>query len=178
MSGTEKAFCVLRGAPRSSATILRPVCASSLARMPPVQPMPTMTMSTGGSLVAIVRSSGHVCDADGISGEAPAVIVLLHVLGVVGHDAREAKHLPGNLVLVAAVDRVGEHALHHVLVEHSEKDTSGQPPIQCDLAGLQVLEKGFLLLRAATLEALSEGLAAIRVRARDRGTIERGRRQR
>src|SRR5882762_9699895 len=118
MSGTEKSFCVLRGAPRSSATILRPVCASSLARMPPVQPMPTMRMSTGGSFVAMMRPpSGHVGDADRIGGEPPSVAVLLHVLGVVRHHAREAEHLPADLVLVAAVDRVGKHALHHVLVQ-------------------------------------------------------------
>src|SRR5262249_59791793 len=95
MSGTAKSFCVERGAPRSSATILSPVGASSLARMPPVQPMPTMTISTGGSFVAMARSpSGHIGDADGIGGVASAVAVLLHVFGVVCHDAREAHPPP------------------------------------------------------------------------------------
>src|SRR5689334_15507551 len=121
MSGTAKSFCVERGPPRSSATILRPVGASSLAMMPPVQPMPTIRISTGGSLVAMAASSGHIRDADGIGREAAAVAVLLYIFGVVGHHAREAQHLPGDLVLVAAVDRVGEHALHHVLIEHGEE---------------------------------------------------------
>src|SRR3954453_16214439 len=118
MSGTAKSFCVVRVPPRSSATILSPVGASSLARMPPVQPMPTMRMSTGGSFVAMVRPpSGHVGDADRIGGEPPSVAVLLYIFGVVCHHAREAEHLPTYLVLVAALDRVGEHSLHHVLVD-------------------------------------------------------------
>ena len=42
----------------------------------------------------------------------------------------KADHLPGRLVLVAAVDRIGEHALHHVLVEHVEEDAARQPALQ------------------------------------------------
>src|SRR5262245_46603964 len=106
ISGTAKSFCGTREPPRSSTVILRPVGPSSFARMPPVQPMPTMTMSTGGSLVAMCAPpSGHVCDADGIGGEAPSVVVGLDVLGVVRGDAGEADHLPADLVAVAAIDR-------------------------------------------------------------------------
>src|SRR4029077_16866243 len=49
-----KSGLVSRGLPRSSATIENPVSPSSLARMPPFQPRPTMTMSTPLSRVAIV----------------------------------------------------------------------------------------------------------------------------
>src|SRR5262245_58638480 len=105
--------------------------------MPPVQPMPTMTISTGASLVAMRASSGHVGNADGLGGEAPAVIVLLHILGVVGHHAREAEHRPANLVFVAAVDRVGKHALHHVVVEDAEERASGQAAFKRDLSRLE-----------------------------------------
>src|SRR5262249_5249803 len=122
--------------------------------------------------------SGHVRDADRIGRKAAAVAVLLYVLGVVRHHPREAQHLPGDLVLVAAVDRVGEHAFHHVLIEHAEERPPRQPAFERDLAGLQGLEERFLLLGRAFVEGLAKGLAAIGVRARDRGAVERGRRQR
>src|SRR5262249_17296213 len=118
MSGTEKSFWVERWPPRSSTTIFNPVGPSSLAMMPPVQPMPMMTISTGGSLVAmIVLPSTHVCNADRVRHETATVAVFLDVLGIVGIDAGKAQHLPSDLVPVAAVDRVGKHAFHHVLIE-------------------------------------------------------------
>src|SRR5262245_37152277 len=126
ISGTAKSFCGERCAPRSSTRIFSPVGPSSLARMPPVQPMPMMTMSTGGSLVAMMHPpSRHIGDADGIGGEAPSVVVGLDVFGIVGGDAREADHLPADLVAVAAIDRVREHPLHHVVVEHREEGAAG-----------------------------------------------------
>src|SRR5262245_46991905 len=148
--------------------------------IPPVQPRPTITMSTGGSLVAMTLTppSGHVGDADRIGGEPPSVAVLLYIFGVVRHHTGEAQHLPADLVLVAAVDRIAEEALHYVLVEHAEEHAPRQPAVEGDLAGGQVLEERLLLFGRALVEALPEGLAAIGVGARDRGPIEGGRRQR
>src|SRR6201987_3410722 len=48
-----KSGLVSRGPPRSRTTMERPVSASSLARMPPVQPSPTMTMSADLSFDAM-----------------------------------------------------------------------------------------------------------------------------
>src|SRR6267142_2625179 len=47
-----KSVCVSRQPPRSRPTTLRPVSASSFARMVPVRPTPTVTTSTGLTLVA------------------------------------------------------------------------------------------------------------------------------
>src|SRR5882672_4291062 len=47
-----KSGCVSRQRPRSMPTTFRPASASSLARMVPVRPTPTVTTSTGLSLVA------------------------------------------------------------------------------------------------------------------------------
>src|SRR6516164_4754042 len=52
--GTAKSFSGLRIAPRSSATTLSPASVNSFARMPPVQPSPTMTASTSFNFVAIL----------------------------------------------------------------------------------------------------------------------------
>jgi hypothetical protein len=60
MLGTAKSLSVERMAPRSSATTFNPASVSSFARMPPVQPSPTMTASTSFSLVAMSSSSAHV----------------------------------------------------------------------------------------------------------------------
>src|SRR5438874_2570696 len=180
MSGTAKSFWVERGPPRSSTAILSPVEASSLERMPPVQPMPTMTMSTGGSLVAMMRSSllGHVDDADRVGGKPLALAEFFYVLGVVGQDAREADHLPTDLVLVAAIDRIGKQTLHHVFVEHAEEHAAGQAALECDLAVGQVLEKRLLLRSGAGVKILAEGFAAIGIRALDADAIKLGRRER
>src|SRR5262249_18386779 len=48
-----KSDCVSRQPPRSRPTIFRPESASSFARMVPVRPTPTVTTSTGLSLVAM-----------------------------------------------------------------------------------------------------------------------------
>src|SRR5262245_52970692 len=99
--------------PRSSATTFNPAAESSFARIPPVQPSPTMTASTSLSLVAM--ASAHVLDGDGRHGIFLAA-VFLDVLVVHRERAGEAQQLPAGLVAVAAVDRVGEHPLDHRLV--------------------------------------------------------------
>src|SRR5204863_3491739 len=109
MFGTEKSFSVERMAPRSSATTFRPASASSLPRIPPVQPRPTTTTSTSFNLVTMALSpSAHVGDADGIGGKF-LVAEFLHVLPVDRDCAGKADQSPARLVAVAAVDGIGEH---------------------------------------------------------------------
>src|SRR5262245_52002030 len=102
--------------PRSSATTFSPASLSSLDRMPPVQPSPTTTTSTSFSLVAMSSSSAQIRDAEDVGGVFLAAI-FFDVLAMHRNHAREADHFPAGLVAVAAVDRVGEHALHHGLVD-------------------------------------------------------------
>src|SRR5258705_11460248 len=93
--------------PRSSATTLSPASVSSFARMPPVQPRPTITTSTSLSFVAMCRPpSAHVRNADRFIGER-LVLELLDVLPMHRDRAREADQPPAGLVAVAAMDRVG-----------------------------------------------------------------------
>src|SRR5262249_60480754 len=92
-------------APRSTAPPFSPASASSLPRMPPVQPRPTTTTSTSFSLVAMSPSLAHVRDADRLVREF-LVAVLQNVLAVHRHRAGEADQIPAGLVAGAAVERV------------------------------------------------------------------------
>src|SRR3954469_2621638 len=104
--------------PRSSATTFSPASVSFFARMPPVQPRPTITTSTSLSFVAMcLPPSAHVRNADGIIGER-LVLELLDVLAMHRDRAWKADQPPAGLVAVAAMDRVSEHALHHGLIDH------------------------------------------------------------
>src|SRR5438105_890556 len=103
-------------APRSSATTFSPASANSLARIPPVQPRPTITTSTSLSFVAMAPSSAHIRDADRI-GRKRLVTKLLDVLAMHRDRAGKADHLPARLVAVTAVDRVRIHAFDHRLIE-------------------------------------------------------------
>src|SRR5271154_2816859 len=98
--------------PRSSATTVRPPSVSSFARMPPVQPRPTMTTSTSLSFVVMTAFLAHVRDADGFVRERLAAI-LRDMIAMHGDDAGKADDRPSGLVAVAAVDRIGIHALDH-----------------------------------------------------------------
>src|SRR5262245_52355553 len=103
--------------------------------MPPVQPSPTMTASTSLSLVTMVRPpSAHVRDADWIVRER-FVLEPLDVLPMDRDGAREADELPARFVAVAAVDRVGEHALHHSLIDRGPELAHRQAVIEGDFRG-------------------------------------------
>src|SRR5713101_8570147 len=131
--------------PRSRATTFSPAALSSLASIPPVQPRPTRTTSTSFSLVVMSFSpSAHVRDADRID-RVFLVAKLLDVLIVHRDHPGEADQLPARLVAVAAVDRVGEHALHDVLVQRGKKDARRRPVFESQLAGSQAQEE-FLAL--------------------------------
>src|SRR5260370_42171016 len=98
MFGTAKSFSVERIAPRSSATTFSPALASSLLKIPPVQPSPTTTTSTSLSFVTISVPSAHVRDAEGIVGGKFLVLVFLPVLPMHRHPARKTHQLPTGLV--------------------------------------------------------------------------------
>src|ERR1700761_5470452 len=102
--------------PRSSATTFMPASVSSLARIPPVQPRPTMTTSTSLSLVTMAPPSAQIRDAERFCREWLAAIVR-DVIAMHGDRAGEADDRPAGLVAVAAVDRVGIHAFDHGLIQ-------------------------------------------------------------
>src|SRR5262245_36413009 len=121
-------------APRSSATTFKPASASSLPRMPPVQPRPTMTASTSLSFVTMFRPpSAHVRNTDGLGGEF-LVAILRDVLAMHSDRAGEADHAPAGLVAVATVNRVREHAFHHGLVDGAPERPRRQPVVEAELA--------------------------------------------
>src|ERR1700722_1830079 len=162
-------------APRSSATTLRPASASSLERMPPVQPRPTTTTSTSFSFVTMASSSAHVRDAERIGGKR-LVEISCDILAIDLDDAREVDQFPARLVAVAAVERVGEHALHHGLIDRGPERPHRQPALEGELAGREPHQHLIPLLLIEPVEWLAIGLAAKRVGGRDAGAIElRGR---
>src|SRR5690348_9855230 len=159
--------------PRSSATTFKPASVSSFARMPPVQPRPTITTSTSLSFVAMCRPpSAHVRNADRFIGER-LVLEFLDVLAMHRDRAREADQPPAGLVAIAAMDRVGEHALHHGLIHHGPELARRQSAIEGD-ATARKRDQHFLTLGFSELiEALvAVGLAAVRVGGGDAGAIE------
>src|ERR1043165_9661470 len=111
-----------------------PASASSLARMPPVQPNPTMTTSTSLSFVVMARPSTHVRDAERPGRERLAA-VLLDMIAMHRDDAGKADDGPARLVAVAAIDRIGIHALDHGLVHRRPEQARRQPVVEGDFAG-------------------------------------------
>src|SRR5262245_65791503 len=118
MVGTAKSLSVVRMPPRSSATTLRPASASSLPRMPPVQPRPTTTASTSLSRVAIGYSlpSAHIRNADGIGGKF-FVAETRDVLAIDRNRSGKSKKAPARFVAVASVNGIGKHSFHHGLIQ-------------------------------------------------------------
>src|SRR5262245_16829910 len=159
--------------PRSSATTLSPASASSFARMPPVQPRPTMTTSTSLSFVAMCRPpSAHVRNADRFIGER-LVLEFLDVLAMHRDRAREADQPPAGLISIAAMDRVGEHTLHHGLVHHGPELACRQSAIEGDAAARKCDQHVLTLRFGELVEAfVIVGFAAVRVGGGDAGAIE------
>src|SRR5262249_58944869 len=110
-----KSFSGLRIAPRSSATTLSPASVNSFARMPPVQPNPTMTASTSFNFVTILPPSAHVRDADGVGGEG-LVAIFLHVLAMHRNHPRETDQPPAHFVADAPIDRIRKQPLQPSLI--------------------------------------------------------------
>src|SRR5262249_27993679 len=144
MFGSVKCSPGVRSPPRSSPTTVKPALVSSRAMMLPVQPMPTMTASTSFNRVAMSASSRKVGNGLRLDDVALAAI-LLDQVGVGGRQAREANHLPGGLVAVAAVDRIREEALHGNAEQRLEELLAVEVG-ELGLSLLQDLER-FLALR-------------------------------
>src|SRR5262249_18394554 len=138
-----------------------------LARMPPVQPRPTMTTSTCLSFVTMsALPSAHIGDADWLLREFPPAI-FLDVVVVHGERAGEADHPPPRLVTVAAIHRVGEHAFHDGLIDDAPKRAGWRAIVEGQLARRQA-EQHLLALRfGKPIERLVVGLAAMGVGCRD-----------
>src|ERR1022692_3817954 len=101
-------------------TTLRPEAASSLARMEPANPTPMTTTSTSFSFCGIglfpFRAGGHRVVARAI-GDAQGVpmkfnSMLIDQIVVIRIRAGESNHLPGDFVLVAAINRIGEESFN------------------------------------------------------------------
>ena len=86
--------------------------------------------------------------------------------------AREADQAPAGEVLVAAVDRVGEHAFHRVRA-HSVEECLCRRPDELRRFALFERGDGFVLLRRSEpAERLAVGLGAMGVELRDAAPVE------
>src|SRR5260370_14508846 len=141
-----KSWVVGRG-PRSRPMTFMPALPSSAARIPPAAPTPTMTTSVFSVAMAhILPSAGLGLQAD--DGEPRERFAALHVRRGEFHlPAGESHQAPSGEVLVAAVNRVGEHALHRVRAHWCEEDCGRGPG---ELARLARCERGddLVLVRA------------------------------
>src|SRR3954471_65415 len=160
-----KSGSVSRQRPRSRPTTCNPASASSLARIVPLKPTPTITASTGFSLVAtsVLFHEQHVLRVTVLVERALAFqdvddrhrqrvvrhAVLLDMLRVDGGYAGKADQLPADLVAVAAVDRIGEEALDGVVEEQVEEETR-RHRLERNLALVERAQH-FLLLRGRQL---------------------------
>src|SRR5712671_7469452 len=143
--------------------------------MPPVQPSPTMTTSTSLSFVVMARPSAHVRNAERRGRERLAAI-FLHMIAMHRDDAGKADDRPSRLVAVAAVDRVGIHALDYGLIKRGPEHPRRQPVVEGDPGGGQT-GQNFLALRALdAVERFAPGFAAMRVGGLDAGAIKLRRR--
>src|ERR1700722_9092926 len=116
-----------------------PDLASSAARMPPAAPTPTMTTSVFAMAMALAppRVVGARLQTD--DRRAREGLAALHVgRREHGLGAREADLPPAREVAVAAIDRVGEHALHGVGAHRVEEGLRGRPD---EAGGLALLER-------------------------------------
>src|ERR1700710_1915820 len=145
-----------------------PASVSSLARMPPVQPSPTMTTSTSLSFVVMARPSTHVRDAERLVREWFAAI-LLDVIAMHRDDAGKADDGPARLVAVTAVDRVGIHAFDHGLIQHRPERAHRQSVVERDLAAGQADQHVLALCVVDAVERFAVRLAAMRVGRFDAG---------
>src|SRR5262249_41092437 len=169
--GSAKSSRVERLAPRSRPTTLSPALVSSRARMLPVNPTPMQTASTSLSMIAITRSRlGKVRD------RARRLVVFLaeifgDLLPIGRREAGVANHLPARHVAVAAIDRVGEKALHGDLQKGVEEHPAGEA-LERRLVVLHGFQDRFAVLLGQTIEILAAGLAGPGIGLLDAGAEE------
>src|SRR5580704_15393653 len=116
-----------------------PALASSAARIPPAAPTPTMTTSVFSvAMASRPLGRGLALRLQTHHGHALERVLALHVgLREHGLRAREADELPAGEILVAAIDRVREHAFHRVGAQRVEEGLRGRPGKAGGLAGLE-----------------------------------------
>src|SRR5437879_3268978 len=152
-----KSGWVSRQPPRSRPTTLRPASASSFARMVPVRPTPTVTTSTGFSLVAMRSPCGREHDtppapARGASGRGAR----LGELGRAQGNGRRDR--VGDIVEVARIqggdaDAARLDAVYRVALAHRDHLLARQPRVREDAA---LLQNEAEVVRNALLQALDQ----------------------
>src|SRR5215472_4689513 len=122
-----------------------PALPSSAARMPPAAPTPTMTTSVFSVAMAYPPSPSLRLQSDDRQPRERSAAQ--HVGGGEFHlCARESHQAPAGEVLVAAVNRVGEHPFHRVRAHGVEESGRRGPG---ELARLALFERAdhLILLR-------------------------------
>src|SRR5262249_28222717 len=111
-----------------------------------------------------------------VRDRARRLVVLLAVIGfeffAIGRrQARIADHLPGRLVAVAAVDRIGEEPLHRDLQQRIEEHVGGKTR-ELRLAGFHGLERSLAIGLRQAVEVLAVGLSRPLIGLVNAGTEE------
>src|SRR5262245_27943036 len=116
-----------------------PALPSSAARIPPAAPTPTITTSVFSVAMAhILPSAGLGLQSD--DGQPREWSAALHVRrGEFDLPTGESHQAPSGEVLVAAVNRVGEHSFHRVRAHGVEEGGRRGPG---ELARLALFERG------------------------------------
>ena len=89
-----------------------------------------------------------------------------------GDGAGKTDDRPSRLVAVAAIDRVGIHALDHGLVQRGPEHPHRQPVVESDLAAGQSRQHLLALCVLDPVEGFAPGLAAMCVGCLDAGAVE------
>src|SRR3954447_26519097 len=142
---------------------LIPALPSSAARMPPAAPAPTMTTSVFSvAMTLALPHRGLRLQTD--HGRSLISLAALHVGGgKLRLRARKAHEAPAGEILIAAIDRVGEHALDGVDAHGVEEGLGLRPGEIRSLAGVERLEHFILLGGAEPRERCVLRLLAIGV---------------
>src|SRR5262245_15503149 len=155
--------------PASRPITFSPARANGSAATPPAAPMPTITTSVPGRLVAMVASivvvRAHrrfveplevVCGL-AIGFELPALHRLLICGGHHGADAGILQEIPPNEVGVAAVERIAKRALARVIEDHG-KELCGTRA-SAGRAGFDVFQNEILIGRRPIYERFAVRVA-------------------
>src|SRR5262249_16766284 len=104
-----------------------PALPSSAARIPPAAPTPTMTTSVFSLAMAPILPSARL-GLPGAEGRPRERFPALHARRGEFHlPAGESGQAPAGEVLVAAVNRVGEHSFHRVRAHGVEEGSRRGP---------------------------------------------------
>src|SRR5579872_1437572 len=147
-----------------------------------IPPSLTLPHRGGGNapernLIKTVTTSAHVRDADGLVRERFAAI-LRHMIAVHCDNAGKADDGPAQFVAVAAIDRVGIHALDDGLVERGPEHPRRQAVVEGNLAGRESNQNFLALGVGDPVECSAVSLVAMSVGGGDAGAIKLCRRQR